>query len=220
MIVQGGKYNELLSSGLDFKELVAAHETSMELVEMSPTIPSKSSPSPQISPQPSSNHREANGANNSLGQPKSDKGTSKLIKEEEKETGKVSLHVYKVYCTEAYGWWGVVLVLSLSLLWQATLMAGDYWLSYETSADRAVAFKPSVFITFYAIIAAISFLVVSVRAFSVTIVGLSTAQIFFKQILHSILHAPMSFFDTTPSGRILSRVRVCELELLSFSFSI
>lgn len=96
MIVQGGKYNELLSSGLDFKELVAAHETSMELVEMSPTIPSKSSPSPQISPQPSSNHREANGANNSLGQPKSDKGTSKLIKEEEKETGKVSLHVYKV----------------------------------------------------------------------------------------------------------------------------
>ncbi|KAH0976242.1 hypothetical protein GBA52_025961, partial [Prunus armeniaca] len=123
----------------------------------------------------------------------------------EKETGKVSLHVYKVYCTEAYGWWGVVLVLSLSLLWQATLMAGDYWLSYETSADRAVAFKPSVFITVYAIIAAISFLVVSVRAFSVTIVGLSTAQIFFKQILHSILHAPMSFFDTTPSGRILSR---------------
>ncbi|CAL2236948.1 unnamed protein product [Prunus armeniaca] len=205
MIVQGGKYNELLSSGLHFKELVAARETSMELVEMSPTIPSKSSPSPQISPQPSSNHREANGANNSLGQPKSDKGTSKLIKEEEKETGKVSLHVYKVYCTEAYGWWGVVLVLSLSLLWQATLMAGDYWLSYETSADRAVAFKPSVFITVYAIIAAISFLVVSVRAFSVTIVGLSTAQIFFKQILHSILHAPMSFFDTTPSGRILSR---------------
>ncbi|XP_021820067.1 ABC transporter C family member 14-like isoform X2 [Prunus avium] len=205
MIVQGGKYNELLSSGLDFKELVAAHETSMELVEMSPTIPSKSSPSPQISPQPSSNHREANGANDSLGQPKSDNRTSKLIKEEEKETGKVSLHVYKVYCTEAYGWWGVVLVLSLSLLWQATLMAGDYWLSYETSADRAVAFKPSVFITVYAIIAAISFLVVLVRAFSVTIVGLSTAQIFFKQILHSILHAPMSFFDTTPSGRILSR---------------
>ncbi|KAJ7972956.1 ABC transporter C family member 4 [Quillaja saponaria] len=35
--------------------------------------------------------------------------------------------------------------------------------------------------------------------------GLKTAQVFFKQILHSILHAPMSFFDTTPSGRILSR---------------
>ncbi|PQQ14560.1 ABC transporter C family member 14-like [Prunus yedoensis var. nudiflora] len=95
MIVQAGKYNDLLNSGLDFKELVAAHETSIELVEMSTTIPSKSSPSPPISPQLSSNHREANGGNNSLDQPKSDNRTSKLIKEEEKETGKVSLHVYK-----------------------------------------------------------------------------------------------------------------------------
>ncbi|BFG43362.1 hypothetical protein CerSpe_296360 [Prunus speciosa] len=95
MIVQAGKYNDLLNSGLNFKELVAAHETSIELVEMSTTIPSKSSPSPQISPQLSSNHREANGGNNSSDQPKSDNRTSKLIKEEEKETGKVSLHVYK-----------------------------------------------------------------------------------------------------------------------------
>ncbi|PQQ03089.1 hypothetical protein Pyn_33944 [Prunus yedoensis var. nudiflora] len=95
MIVQAGKYNDLLNSGLNFKELVAAHETSIELVEMSTTIPSKSSPSPQISPQLSSNHREANGGNNSLDQPKSDNRTSKLIKEEEKKTGKVSLHVYK-----------------------------------------------------------------------------------------------------------------------------
>ncbi|KAJ6729463.1 ATP-BINDING CASSETTE SUB-FAMILY C [Salix viminalis] len=35
--------------------------------------------------------------------------------------------------------------------------------------------------------------------------GLKTAQKLFDGILHSILHAPMSFFDTTPSGRILSR---------------
>ncbi|XP_021820029.1 secoisolariciresinol dehydrogenase [Prunus avium] len=64
---------------------------------MSTAIPSKSSPSPQIFPQLSSNHGEANGGNNSLDQSKSDNRTSKLIKEEEKETGKVSLHVYKVY---------------------------------------------------------------------------------------------------------------------------
>ncbi|KAJ0955326.1 putative ABC-type xenobiotic transporter [Helianthus annuus] len=43
------------------------------------------------------------------------------------------------------------------------------------------------------------------RVISSTVLGLQTCQIFFKKILNSILHAPMSFFDTTPSGRILSR---------------
>ncbi|CAN6693746.1 unnamed protein product [Malus baccata var. baccata] len=205
MIVQAGKYNDLLNSGLDFKELVAAHETSMELVEMSTADPSKSSHGPQISQQLSSKREEANGENSSLDQPKSDKASSKLIKEEEKETGKVSLHIYKVYCTEAYGWGGVVVVLSLSLMWQASQMSGDYWLSYETAAKRAASFKPSEFIIVYAIIACVSFVVVLIRALVVMFVGLKTAQTFFKQILHSILHAPMSFFDTTPSGRILSR---------------
>ncbi|KAL7185949.1 hypothetical protein ACSBR2_027829 [Camellia fascicularis] len=46
----------------------------------------------------------ANGDNKSVEQSNSDRGTSKLIKEEERETGKVSLNVYKQYCTEAFGW--------------------------------------------------------------------------------------------------------------------
>lgn len=196
MIVQSGKYDVLLDSGLDFGALVAAHETSMELVE--------NSTQPQKSPRSSA---EVNGENNTADQPESEQGTSKLIEEEEKETGKVDLHVYKEYCTEAYGWWGVAIVLLLSLLWQVSQMAGDYWLAYETSAKRAISFNPFEFISVYAIIVAFAIVVVTARAFTVTEVGLKTAQVFFSKIMFSILHAPMSFFDTTPSGRILSRVR-------------
>ena len=205
-IVQSGKYNDLLQSGLDFGALVAAHETSMELVEASANAGSEISPRPQKSPK-SSNHVEANGESNASEQPKSDSTSTKLIKDEERETGKVSAHIYKVYCTEAFGWPGVVVVLLMSLVWQASLMAGDYWLAYETSAENAAVFNPSLFISVYGIIALLSFVLIAIRAFTVTFVGLKTAQIFFSQILHSILHAPMSFFDTTPSGRILSRVR-------------
>jgi hypothetical protein len=32
-------------------------------------------------------------------------GSSKLIQEEEKESGRVSWRVYKLYVTEAWGWW-------------------------------------------------------------------------------------------------------------------
>lgn len=210
-IVESGKYNDLLNSGLDFGALVAAHETSMELVEQGTIMPGENSPRPSKSPRspkPASNL--TNGESNSLDQPKAGKESSKLIKEEERETGKVSLHIYKLYCTEAFGWWGITGVFILSLVWQASLMAGDYWLAYETSEERAQAFNPSLFISVYAIIAIVSVVLVVMRSFSFTIMGLKTAQIFFTQILRSILHAPMSFFDTTPSGRILSRVSTME----------
>ncbi|CAM8925218.1 unnamed protein product [Rhodiola kirilowii] len=200
MIMQSGKYKEVMASGVDFKALVTAHETSMELVEMgTKTMTEKPLGSPKL-PQSSA---EVNGESHSLKQVKSE--GSKLIKEEEKETGSISTNVYKMYCTEAYGWWGAAAVLILSLVWQGSLMTGDYWLAYETAEKRVATFNPSLFIRVYALIAAISFVLVFMRAFFVTRVGLKTADIYFSQILHSILHAPMSFFDTTPSGRILSR---------------
>ncbi|KAL4363120.1 hypothetical protein GQ457_04G028790 [Hibiscus cannabinus] len=203
MIVQSGKYNNLLDSGLDFGALVAAHETAMELVEAGNTMPGENSNKTSKPSQGVSNLGEANGE--SQDKTNSNKGDSKLIKDEERETGKVGFHVYKMYCTEAFGWWGVAAILLISLSWQGSQMTADYWLSYETSAERALSFNPSVFISVYAIIAVVSIVLITIRALFVTLMGLKTAQIFFGQILQSILHAPMSFFDTTPSGRILSR---------------
>ncbi|KAA0044372.1 ABC transporter C family member 14-like [Cucumis melo var. makuwa] len=202
-IVQSGKYQELVEGGMEFGALVAAHETSMEIVDSSNPTLEVSSPKPPHSP---AQHREAaNGENGHVDQPQAEKGSSKLIKDEERATGSVSLEVYKRYCTVAYGWWGVAVALLLSLVWQASLMAGDYWLAYETSAERASTFDPTLFLSVYAGIAGISVLLVMTRSFTFVFIVLKTAQIFFSQILTSILHAPMSFFDTTPSGRILSR---------------
>ncbi|OVA14889.1 ABC transporter [Macleaya cordata] len=206
MIVQSGKYDELVQSGLDFGALVAAHATSMELVEKNNVNSGTDSEEVPPSQSPHPSPREANGENGSIyDEPKSQKKSAKLIEDEERETGHVSLEVYKTYCTEAFGWWGVVAVLLISLLWQSSLMASDYWLAYETGEDRASSFDPSLFIRVYGIIAVVSCVLILIRSLFVTFVGLKTAQIFFRQILNSILHAPMSFFDTTPSGRVLSR---------------
>ncbi|KAH8489187.1 hypothetical protein H0E87_024726 [Populus deltoides] len=114
-IVQSGKYNDLLASELDFGALVAAHETAMELVEVGAEIPSENSPTPPKFSQGLSKIGEENEENKLPDQPKSDKGTSKLVEEEERATGNVGLHVYKQYCTEAFGWWGAVVALLLSL---------------------------------------------------------------------------------------------------------
>ncbi|XP_027165594.1 ABC transporter C family member 4-like [Coffea eugenioides] len=220
-IVQSGKYDELLQSGMDFGALVAAHESSVDLVERSANnsdertqeiysprplpITPKSPHSPKaLTPiSPVSGQGDPTDESWSLDESNSEKGNSKLIEDEERETGKVSLAVYKQYCTTAYGWWGIVAIVGSSLLWQLSLMAGDYWLAYETSGDTL--FNPSLFIETYAAIAIVSCILVGIRMFFQTFIGLKIAQSFFSQILESILHAPMSFFDTTPSGRILTR---------------
>ncbi|KAK1279384.1 ABC transporter C family member 4 [Acorus gramineus] len=200
-IVQSGRYDELLESGTDFEALVSAHETSMELVEQSASSSSavtSSNPAPPR-PVPVEEDRAVDVAK------VAEKGTSKLIEDEQRETGRIGFGVYKQYTTEAYGWWGALAMLFVSLAWQGTLMGCDYWLAHETSGDNAGSFAPSRFISVYSIIAAASIVLVLFRSFLVAFLGLQTAQIFFKQILNSVLHAPMSFFDTTPSGRILSR---------------
>lgn len=208
MIVQSGKYHDLLNAGTDFAALVAAHESSMELVEHGAPVQERTGSPSKPADHTITNEEKLNDESSAIS-PKTENRSAKLIKAEERETGQVSLKVYKTYITEAWGWWGVIAILSVSLVWQGSLMASDYWLASSTSANNASSFKPSLFIEVYVIIAVVSVLLVTGRAFLVTYWGLETAQIFFKQILNSILHAPMSFFDTTPSGRILSRVFLC-----------
>jgi ATP-binding cassette, subfamily C (CFTR/MRP), member 2 len=110
-IVQSGKYNELLQSGTDFAALVAAHDSSMELVEHSSQTAQEITPtstpnnSHNLTPTPKNN------ATSSNGETKTEVASSRLIKEEERETGHVSLKVYKMYITEAWGWWGPLIVI-------------------------------------------------------------------------------------------------------------
>lgn len=203
-IAEAGKYDELAASGPEFMGLVAAHESSMELVEQSANQDNNQNFEPEQAA--ALNQKQSAGNNEPEGSPKTEKGSSKLIKEEERETGHVSWSVYKTYVTEAWGWWGVIAILLVSLAWQGAQMACDYWLAFETSDENEASFNASLFIEVYAGLAAVAIILVTVRAFLVAYLGLKTAQIFFEQILNSILHAPMSFFDTTPSGRILTRV--------------
>ncbi|EPS73416.1 hypothetical protein M569_01340 [Genlisea aurea] len=208
IIVQSGKYNELLNSGLDFKALVTAHESSMELVETGARNDESDAAAPTTSRQRSfKNPGEENGENGLQEGSEPNKGgkSSKLIKDEERATGNVGLNLYKIYSTESFGWWGVLGFLFLSLAWQGSLMSADYWLSYETSAKAARSYNASRFIGVYGLIALVALLILVARCILVAVMSLKTAQSFFRQILHCILHAPMAFFDTTPSGRILTR---------------
>ncbi|PUZ46363.1 hypothetical protein GQ55_7G069300 [Panicum hallii var. hallii] len=194
MIAQSGKYDELIEAGSDFASLVAAHDSSMELMEQS---------QPVEKTEHSLRSTSIGKGEKAVVAPDIEAGTSKIIQEEERESGQVSWRVYELYMTEAWGWWGVVGMIGLALVWQGSDLASDYWLSYKLSGSTP--FDPSMFFGVYVAVALFAMVLEVIKTLLETVFGLKTAQIFFKKMFDSILRAPMSFFDTTPSGRILSR---------------
>jgi ABC-type multidrug transport system fused ATPase/permease subunit len=49
--------------------------------------------------------------------------------------------------------------------------------------------------------------------------SLNAAEAFHERVLKTVLYAPMSFFDTTPIGRILNRFSKDQVENSFFFFS-
>ncbi|CAO2034162.1 unnamed protein product [Urochloa humidicola] len=204
LVIQSGHYQELLASCSEFSILVAAHHSSVEMTEEQGCLVQDTKTSLDTKP------RNENGEMIATTQSK-ETNSSKLIKEEERESGRVSWRVYKLYMTEAWGWWGVLVFLAISLLSEGFSMASNYWLSYETSG--AAIFNTSLFLGVYVSIVAATIVFGMISSLVVTFSGLHSAQAFFNKMFDSVLRAPMSFFDTTPSGRILSRASSDQLKI-------
>uniref|UniRef100_J3LW13 ABC transporter C family member 13 n=1 Tax=Oryza brachyantha TaxID=4533 RepID=J3LW13_ORYBR len=212
VVIQSGSYSQLLISCPDFSALVSAHHSSMEMPGATEqTSDDQTTVYPQAttaSPKTPARSKSSNGTSVA---PSKEAGSSKLIQEEEKESGRVSWQVYKLYITEAWGWWGVLVILAVTVLSEGSSMASNYWLSYETSGGTI--FDTSVFLGVYVSIVAASIACDAISTLFVTFLGFKSAQVFFTKMFDSILRAPMSFFDTTPSGRILSRASADQMKI-------
>eukprot|EP00252_Welwitschia_mirabilis_P009305 TRINITY_DN21798_c0_g1_i1.p1 TRINITY_DN21798_c0_g1~~TRINITY_DN21798_c0_g1_i1.p1 ORF type:complete len:1500 (-),score=211.88 TRINITY_DN21798_c0_g1_i1:321-4820(-) len=204
IIVQSGRFNDLVQLGTDFQALVAAHEHAMGLVENHETSDSHGIEQEEESALEDGNilARSESGLSRSSSS-KLKVAEAKLIDEEQRETGRVSWNVYWFYITKAYGWSIILALLLVQTLWQGVQVGSDYWLAYETS--ETTTFNAKLFVEVYFALSAGTWIFIFLRTLLVTQFGLKTCQIFYQQMLNSIFRAPMSFFDTTPSGRILSR---------------
>ncbi|CAM6100669.1 unnamed protein product [Calypogeia fissa] len=134
-----------------------------------------------------------------------DESSARMTKEEQRESGSVSYLVYWSYFTRSYGGALVLLLLIVQTVWQVLQIAGDYWVAYGAASEEGDSVQTSRFVVIYAILAFSCGILVFVRTILVSIVGLTTGQSFYLGMLRCIFRAPMSFFDTTPTGRILSR---------------
>ncbi|XP_006926069.1 canalicular multispecific organic anion transporter 1 [Pteropus alecto] len=134
----------------------------------------------------------------------------KLIKKEFMETGKVKFSVYLKYL-QAVGWSSVFIIILAHIFNAVALIGSNLWLSAWTSDSKIFnstnypTSRRDMRIGVYGALGLGQGIFVLIANLCSTCGFTHASNILHKQLLNKILRAPMSFFDTTPSGRIVNR---------------
>ncbi|GFY83439.1 multidrug resistance-associated protein 14 [Actinidia rufa] len=191
-IVHAAPYHQLLASSRDFQDLVNAHKEtagSERLAEVSSTQ-KRATSAKEIRETRSDNNFEAAGGD-------------QLIKHEEREVGDRGFRPYMQYLNQNKGY----LFFSMASLCHLTFMIGlilqNTWMAANVDNPHVTTLR---LITVYLMIGFTSTLFLLCRCLCTVALGVQSSKSLFSQLLNSLFRAPMSFYDSTPLGRILSRV--------------
>ncbi|XP_015618697.1 ABC transporter C family member 10 [Oryza sativa Japonica Group] len=146
-----------------------------------------------------------------------------LIRREEREIGGTGLKPYLMYLGQNKGYIYATLVAIANIAFTSGQLAQNSWLAANIQNPGVSTFN---LVQVYTAIGIGSIMFLLFRALLAVDLGLQTSRSLFSQLLTALFRAPMSFFHSTPIGRILSRVssdlNVIDLDVpftLSFSIS-
>lgn len=214
-VLCAGSYQELLESCKEFQDLVDAHKD---------TVGSETLDQIAFQNKKKTSTREINKAH-SIKRPMTTEalGVGQLIKKEERETGDTDLKPYLQYVNQGKG----LLYFSLAVLCHVIFVAGQIsqnsWMAANVQNPQVSMLR---LISVYLEIGLSTAIFLLFRSLFIVTLGMQSSKSLFAQLLNSLFRAPMSFFDSTPLGRILSRVSsdlsIVDLDVpfsLIFSFS-
>ena len=126
-----------------------------------------------------------------------------LMQEEERAVKSVSWGVYIAYIRSSGTIVNGLLPILLLVLAQGANVATNLWLSYWTS--NQFGYSKGKYIGIYVGLGVIQALLMFAFSVSLSILGTVASRAMLDRALARVLKAPMSFFDTTPLGRITNR---------------
>eukprot|EP00560_Eucampia_antarctica_P007002 CAMPEP_0197828720 /NCGR_PEP_ID=MMETSP1437-20131217/5242_1 /TAXON_ID=49252 ORGANISM="Eucampia antarctica, Strain CCMP1452" /NCGR_SAMPLE_ID=MMETSP1437 /ASSEMBLY_ACC=CAM_ASM_001096 /LENGTH=1315 /DNA_ID=CAMNT_0043430055 /DNA_START=350 /DNA_END=4300 /DNA_ORIENTATION=+ len=133
--------------------------------------------------------------------------TSPLMTSElnEREKGHVGFAVYVSWAESAGGAWiGVLIIMAFGLV-ETINISSKWWLTYWSEANERDPDSQMHFLLIYALINMSGVLAIFGRVVLSVLSSLRASKLIFSKLLDVVLRAPMSFFDTTPLGRIINR---------------
>ncbi|KAL5080859.1 hypothetical protein RYX36_009280 [Vicia faba] len=191
-IQQAGTYNDLLTFSQEFKDFVNAHKKtggSWQLADVtSSRIHSKSNKEMK-------QHFTKKNLNDING--------DEFIKEEEREKGDTGMKSYLQYLNQKRGYIYFFVSSFSHFMFMICQILQNSWMAASVDNPQVSTLK---LITTYLLIGITSIIFVITRSLFAAALGFQSSENLFRQLISSLFSASMSFYDTTPLGRILSRV--------------
>nr|XP_051183830.1 ABC transporter C family member 10-like isoform X2 [Lolium perenne] len=192
-VIQSTSYQDLLANCEEFKDLVNAHKDTIGVSDFDNHIPSHRAK--EVSMKETHGSRYIERVNPSP--------ADQLIKKEERETGDAGVKPYMLYLRQNKGVLYFSFFMISHIIFTSGQIAQNSWMAANVQNPCVSTLK---LISVYIIIGACTMFFLLSRSLSVVVLGMQTSRSLFSQLLNSLFHAPMSFFDSTPLGRVLSRV--------------
>lgn len=134
------------------------------------------------------------------------KPVTKLIESEDSATGSVGSAVYLRYF-KSIGVPFTITVLLFNAINQSMAVMSNFWLSRWSQDERAAeeTFWRNIYVGVYGGLGAVQGVALLTSAMIFAIGALRSARNLHNGLLKNTMRLPMSFFDTTPLGRVLNR---------------
>jgi ATP-binding cassette subfamily C (CFTR/MRP) protein 1 len=124
---------------------------------------------------------------------------------QERETGTVSLSVYLTWAKAAGGYWVIGVLFAAFAVSEGSTLLSNWFLTYWSAHGSEDLASQIRFLGFYALINVMAIFFNVFRSIILMLVALRASRKLFTRVLDATMRAPMSFFDTTPLGRIINR---------------
>lgn len=127
-----------------------------------------------------------------------------LMQQEERATGSVSWRVYTEFIKASGSLWNIAAVILVLSLAQGANILTSLWLSWWTS-NRFRSLQSPQYIGVYAALGITQAVLMFIYATTLTTLSTRAGKTMLNRAIEHTIRAPVSFFDTTPIGRITNR---------------
>ena len=141
-----------------------------------------------------------------LGQESSSTSTGRLIEEEAAMEGRVKWKMYHAYM-KVIGLKYSFILLLMFLVGQVLHVGGTAWLGLwaDRNNDSESNFQPVFYLGIFCLLGFVETCVAYFRQLLLFLGCAKASKIFHDKLLFHVMRSPMSFFDTTPIGRLANR---------------